>query len=218
MSGEFQEIVQFSPAYDRRSPDPKKNYGIHGVELGMVLKGPKGAVQFLLFTNWQLPHVTAEIDKRTIEAISAATKPKRRVARWNGVHPDQIAGILNAVETAIVPYEEGERQLRCFHRPLPADLGCHSPKPMYPDQKPMGAEKFDFDHMETLKGLSGDIKIPTMVETGTFTPCEYLDGHACYYDGSTLNAERIYQVLLTEGSAGVWRELREYYDSTFGKG
>jgi hypothetical protein len=48
------------PAFDKRSADPKKNYGIHGVEMRMVLKGPLGATQFLLFTNWQLPHITKE--------------------------------------------------------------------------------------------------------------------------------------------------------------
>lgn len=34
-------------------------------------------------------------------------------------------------------------------------------------------------------------------------------------DGSTLNAEPVFEILLKEGSAGVWRELREYYDRTF---
>lgn len=108
-----------------------------------------------------------------------------------------------------------DTDFRCFFEPMPADLGYHSPKPMYEGQLPMGAEKFDFDHKETLKGAAGDIQIPTRVLTGTFTPCQYLDGKPCYYDGSGLNAERIYEVLVAEGSAGVWRELRAYYDETF---
>jgi hypothetical protein len=33
------------------------NYGVHGCELRFVLKGPRGAVQFLVYTNWQLSHV-----------------------------------------------------------------------------------------------------------------------------------------------------------------
>lgn len=52
---ELEQIVQFEPAWDKRSDDPKKNYGIHGVELRMVLKGNKGATQFVLYTGWLLP-------------------------------------------------------------------------------------------------------------------------------------------------------------------
>lgn len=58
----LERVVKFHPAYDRRSPDPQKNYGIHGVELRMVLKGLEGAVVFALYTNWMLPPVTRELD------------------------------------------------------------------------------------------------------------------------------------------------------------
>jgi len=37
----------------------------------------------------------------------------------------------------------------------------------------------------------------------------------CQYDGSSLNAERIYNVLLEEGDLGVWRELETYYNRLF---
>ena len=60
---EFEKIVTFRPAFDKRNTNPKKNYGIHGVELRMVLRGPLGATQFLLYTNWHLPHVQSEQDK-----------------------------------------------------------------------------------------------------------------------------------------------------------
>src|SRR5215467_3220628 len=93
---QLERIVTFEPAYDKRHPDPKKNYGIHGVTLRMVLKGPEGAVQFVLYTNWQLPHVTKEWEDR----------PDSPQTLW---------------------------------KPLPADLGYHSPKPMYEGQRPMGA-------------------------------------------------------------------------------
>lgn len=56
----FRKIVEWTPAFDRRDPTPSKNYGIHGMELRFVLKGPEGAVQFLISTNWQLPHVAEE--------------------------------------------------------------------------------------------------------------------------------------------------------------
>ena len=57
---DFTRTVRWTPAFDRRDPDPKKNYGIHGVEILWALRGPHGAVQFQLYTNWQLPHVHKE--------------------------------------------------------------------------------------------------------------------------------------------------------------
>jgi hypothetical protein len=111
----------------------------------MILKGPKGAVQFVLYTSWHLPHVTKELlEKRPMDVT----------------------------------------QIRCSFLPLPADLGYHSPTRMY----------------------DGQIKNEN---------CQYLDGADCYYDGSGLNAERVYEILLKEGSEGVWRELENYYNDTF---
>jgi hypothetical protein len=40
---------------DKRNIDPGKNFGIHGMNLRFVLIGPKGAAQFLIYTNWMLP-------------------------------------------------------------------------------------------------------------------------------------------------------------------
>ena len=56
----MERIVKFKPAYDERH-NPKGNYGIHGVDLLMILKGELGAVQFVVFTNWQLPSVQEEL-------------------------------------------------------------------------------------------------------------------------------------------------------------
>lgn len=53
----LEKIVEFSPAYDKRHPEPSKNYGIGGVQIRFVLKGKEGAVQLLLGTSWYLPHV-----------------------------------------------------------------------------------------------------------------------------------------------------------------
>ena len=38
--------IKFLPAYDERN-NPKGNYGIHGVDLRMYLKGELGTVQFV---------------------------------------------------------------------------------------------------------------------------------------------------------------------------
>ena len=55
---DFERIIRFRPAYDKRHPDPAKNYGVHGVDLVCTLKGPNGAISFVLFTHWMLPNVS----------------------------------------------------------------------------------------------------------------------------------------------------------------
>lgn len=144
MVSELTKVIRLSPAYDKRNADPEKNYGIHGVTLGMYLAGPEGAIQFVLFTNWQLPHVQIEIDQRR-------------------------------------SYDH------TLCHPMPADLGYHSKISRYEGQAPIEQD------------------------------CEWTGG-VCYYDGSGLNADRIYQVLLVEGDAGVWRELEVEYQARFSGG
>lgn len=56
--------IEFTPAFDRRHPEPSKNYGIHGVEMRWYLLGEQGAVQWVVYTNWQLPAVQVEMDAR----------------------------------------------------------------------------------------------------------------------------------------------------------
>ena len=57
---EFKKIVKFRPAFDRRHPDPKKNYGIGCVSIFFVLVGEKGAVSFSCSTGIYLDHVLDE--------------------------------------------------------------------------------------------------------------------------------------------------------------
>jgi hypothetical protein len=128
---ELERRVTFNAAWDRRDPDPKKNYGIHTVELRMLLVGPKGATQFVLYTGWHW------IDSPNVRDLY----------------------------------------------PMPSDLGYHSSTPQWEGQEP-------FD-------------------------CDVLPEGRCYYDGSGLNAQRVYERLLREGSDGVWAELENYYRELF---
>lgn len=144
----MERITEITNAWDRRDSDPKKNYGIHGCNLRMILRGDKGAYQFVIFTNWHLPHVIREIGSRAYE-------PSRGDRHW-------------------------------MERPMPADVGYHSLTPQYDDQPSMG-------------------------------PCEYLDGQACYYDGSGLQAEEMFDKLVAEGSEAVWAELERLYVQRFGE-
>lgn len=56
----MKQEIELMPAFDKRNLNPKKDYGIHGVEMRMILSGELGAVQFVVYTNWQLPHIDAE--------------------------------------------------------------------------------------------------------------------------------------------------------------
>ena len=83
---------EITAAYDKR---PK--YGQHCVDMTFYVKGPKGTVQFKLFTGWY-PRIIPTPDTLWQELCA----------------PLQV--------------EEHEN-------PLPADLGYHSPVPMYEGQQ-----------------------------------------------------------------------------------
>ena len=50
----FERITFFKPAFDKRDPDPHKDYGIGCVRCIMVLKGKKGATSFIFGTGMYL--------------------------------------------------------------------------------------------------------------------------------------------------------------------
>lgn len=62
MKEKFEKIVKFSPAFDKRSDEPKKNYGIGAMSIWFVLKGAKGAVQVMFGTDWYLPETIKEYE------------------------------------------------------------------------------------------------------------------------------------------------------------
>lgn len=144
VAGEFERRVTFAAAWDKRSDDPKKNYGVHGVEVRFVLKGPRGAMQFMFYTNWMLP---------------------------------QNRSAFSVVEK--YPFEY-------WQAPMPADLGYHAYEPQYEGQERMG-------QCDILTDAVG----------------------GCFYDGSTLNAEPVFETLIAEGDEGVWRRLEEMYRARF---
>lgn len=45
---DLQRHVTFVPGFDKRSSDPHKNYGINGGQFSFIIKGPKGAVHFVM--------------------------------------------------------------------------------------------------------------------------------------------------------------------------
>jgi hypothetical protein len=78
----LERIIEFTPAFDKRDPNPKKNYGVHGVELRFVVKGEAGAVQFLIFTNWHLPHVQKAMVNRAFRTHTDIVVTLYKVSAW----------------------------------------------------------------------------------------------------------------------------------------
>jgi len=77
--------------------------------------------------------------------------------------------------------------LHTLSSPMAADLGYHSPKPMWEGQEHHGRDD-----------------------------CYLLDG-TCYYDGSGLNAEEPWRALREGGSAALWEYMDGYYAKVFGE-
>ena len=116
-------------------------HGKHGLDIRFVVKGQKGAIQFLLSTNWY-----------------PKDQEDSNVSLWS--------------------YE------RMVRGPLPVDLGYHSIVPMYEGQTAFG-------------------------------PCDLLDGDICYYDGSSLQAEKPYYILINAGEHALWKYLEGVYEYRF---
>lgn len=138
---ELKREFEISAAYDKR---PK--YGQHCAEFRFYVKGPKGAVQFVLFTGWY-PSLIPTPDKD-----------------WR-----ELSTVL---------------KLGKHDAPMPADLGYHSPVPRYEDQSLMD-------------------------------PCHVLPEGKCYYDGSSLNASRIFSIMVHQGGDAMWKALEDYYAEVF---
>ncbi len=59
-------------------------------------------------------------------------------------------------------------------------------------------------------------KVPQYEDQRRMTDnCEFTDG-VCYYDGSTMHADKVFDILTEEGSEGVWKYLESYYWETLG--
>jgi hypothetical protein len=78
----MEKIIKFNPAFDKRNPDPSKDYGIHCMEMHMVLKGSLGAISFSIYTGWYLEHIDNHF-----EASGAAVCYHSPVAKYEDQTP-----------------------------------------------------------------------------------------------------------------------------------
>lgn len=144
--GAFTRRLDFTHAKDWYKPDnPSRNYGHIGVKMTFSLKGPKGAVHWVISPSWYVEstrQMWLRMERERMEREPAKNKPDA----W--------------------------------------DIGYHSPEPRYEGQKPM-------------------------------QECCHILGGTCYYDGSSLQAEKLIEGFLSGGEEWLWLKLEDYYRYTF---
>lgn len=85
--GSFTKEIKFGKSWDKRDPDPNKNYGIESQTLWFILKGPKGAIQFCMSTGCYIKAVVEEF--REAGPYKGSYDPLRQFARDLGYHSPQ---------------------------------------------------------------------------------------------------------------------------------
>jgi len=73
----------------------------------------------------------------------------------------------------------------CLHKPQPSDFGYHARHPQYKGQS-IQAES-----------------------------CDYLGGAPCYYDGSGMRANKVFDVFTDGGEEALWKALEDEYQARF---
>jgi len=100
MMEKFEKIVVFTPAYDKRTNNPKTNAGIASVEIHFVLKGPKGAVHFSIMTDWFLPKNQKELRVGPFFSLTRAGEKVKPMGMGVGYH-------------SLKPMWEGQKKRQC---------------------------------------------------------------------------------------------------------
>jgi len=92
----FARLLASRPAFDRRHPSPREDYGIGGVELYFVLRGPQGATVFTLLTGWHLDAVIRAIAEAVSQTPSGAQQMIELLKIEPGFRADTIRRALLA--------------------------------------------------------------------------------------------------------------------------
>jgi hypothetical protein len=79
--------IKFFPAFDKTSPDPKKNYGVGCLELRFLVEGERGMVELQILTQWYLPHV---MDRRLESFKRDVWSGKQDFLLKSFLHPNPI--------------------------------------------------------------------------------------------------------------------------------
>lgn len=137
----FKREIVFSPAFDKRNPDPTKNYGICAITIAFNLSSSRGTLVLRLLTNQGLPETVKEYNE------------KGGIFTWKY----QAWGL--------------------------GSLDMHSFKPHF-----VGHQK-------------------------SSRKCDFIGKKYCYVDGSCLAAEKMADILLREGTEGLWNAMEKRYKS-----
>jgi hypothetical protein len=131
----FKKEIHFEPGFDRRDPDPNKNYGIRALGVGFYLIGEKATIQFKFSTGMYPKHLYAEWHNKN-----------KCYNEW----PDYMASDIGY--HAYEPQYEGQE---------PISQECHwtQGKPCYYDGSGLQADKF----LEALMA-DGEDKVWEMME------------------------------------------------------
>ena len=77
---------EITPAWDKRSADPSKNYGIGCATMRFYVIGPDGAIQFVCMTGWY-PHI---IKKTTFDDWSDWAELRIRIQPHDAPLPSDL--------------------------------------------------------------------------------------------------------------------------------
>jgi hypothetical protein len=105
VSDKLEKEITFEPAYDKRSKDSSKDYGIHGVTVRFIVKGPWGATHFVIYTSWHLPKVQKEL-----ESSRALRGPTGSIAGLKALYKPLP---VDVGYHALSPQYEGQEQIEC---------------------------------------------------------------------------------------------------------
>lgn len=114
----FEQSISMSPAFSKRDTNPAKDYGIGSVRIHFVLKGPLGATQFIIGTDWYLPE-----DQKRLRASASILDDRVQPGGWDiGYHSPHPQYEGQAVMEGSCEYLNGQ--------------------PCYYDGTSLGAEEF----------------------------------------------------------------------------
>lgn len=186
---DLERITKFIPAFDKRDDDPNKYYGIGAMEVLMLVKGKKGAVQFRFSTGIYTPEVTQEL-------------AENGELNWKELSPGHWFAIGKPMGYD-VGYHSLEPQYEGQEVMWPTKM-----RKADPDMPEPGPNATQEERLAYIQNVVFD-------KIGEAAPnCDIL-GAPCYYDGSTMRAEEWLTILIREGVGKIWEMLEAEYKELF---
>jgi hypothetical protein len=93
----FERLIEFTPAWDRRDSNPKKDYGIGDVEIRFFVIFDRRAIQFSIGTHWYLPQTVERIYNNTFDHFMCGARP-RDIAYHSPIAMEEGQDPVGAVE------------------------------------------------------------------------------------------------------------------------